>query len=366
MIEIDGSLHSGSGTIVRQAVAYAALTRQPVRIRNARARRRHPGLRPQHLRAIQAISELTGGTLDGAQVEAQSFSFRPGDAEPAGHYAWDIGTAGSATMLALAVLPVLALRGAGAQAEIRGGLFQDYAPSVFHLQRVILPLLAQMGLAAELDMLRPGYVPAGEGILRLTVPPAGGPLRPLSPRRGDTPALIWGISLASHLDDRHVAARMAAGAQRVLATAPATTGGAHTAEISECTDRSASQPGAAFALFADFIGGTRLGADRAGAPHRRAENIGARAAHQLLEEIASGATLDRHASDQIIPFAALAAGTSTFRVPLITEHTETGAWLASLFLGAQVRAEEQTLVISGKGAPLVAPGAAGEYSRRAS
>ena len=365
MIEIDGSLHSGSGSIVRQAVAYAALTGQPVRVRNARARRRHPGLRPQHLRAIDAICELTGGSLDGAEVASRSFTFRPGDAEPAGHYVWDIGTAGSATMLALAVLPVLALRGHGVQAEIRGGLFQDFAPSVFHLQRVILPLLAQMGLPAELDMIRPGYVPAGEGIVRLTVPPTRGPLRPLTPRRGDTPAFIWGISLASHLDDRQVAARMGAGAQAVLARAPASTG-AQTAEISECTDRSAAQPGAAFALFADFIGGTRLGADRAGAPHRRAENVGARAAHQLLEEIASGATLDRHASDQIIPFAALAQGTSKFRIPHVTGHTETGAWLASLFLGAQTRAEGQTLVITGQRTPHMAAGPDGGYSRQAS
>ena len=366
MIELDGSLHSGSGTIVRQAVAYAALTGEPVRIRNARARRRHPGLRPQHLRAIEAICELTGGTLDGAEVASQSFAFQPGDAEPAGHYVWEIGTAGSATMLALAVLPVLALRGRGVQAEIRGGLFQDFAPSVFHLQRVILPLLAQMGLRAELDMLRPGYVPAGKGIIRLIVPPARGPLRPLTPRRGDTPALIWGISLASHLDDRHVAARMAAGAQTVLASAAASiTGGAQTAEISECTDRSAAQPGAAFGLFADFIGGARLGADRAGAPHRRAEHIGARVAHELLEEIASGATLDRHASDQVIPFAALAAGTSTFRVPLITGHTETGTWLASVSLSADVRAEGQMLVISGQGNPPLATSPNREHGRQA-
>jgi RNA 3'-terminal phosphate cyclase len=60
VIEIDGAAHSGSGTIVRQAVACAALTGQAVRVRNTRARRRHPGLRPQHLRAIQAISELAG------------------------------------------------------------------------------------------------------------------------------------------------------------------------------------------------------------------------------------------------------------------------------------------------------------------
>ncbi len=360
MIEIDGSLHSGSGTIVRQAVAYAALTGRSVRIRNARARRRRPGLRPQHLRAVQAIRDLVGGTLEGATVGSQSFTFRPGGAEPAGLYKWDIGTAGSATMLALAVLPVMALRGRGADAEIRGGLFQDFAPSVFHLQHVILPMIATLGITAEISMLRPGYVPAGEGVIRLRVPPARRPLHPLTPRRGEAPARIWGISLASHLDDRQVAARMATGATAVLKTAGIS------ARIQQRSDATAAQPGAAFALFADFIGGTRLGADRAGAPHRRAEHVGARAAHQLLEDIASGATIDRHASDQIIPFAALASGTSRFTVPFITEHTETGAWLASIFLGVDVRAEERALVIRGQDTPPPAADHAAEHGPAAS
>jgi RNA 3'-terminal phosphate cyclase (ATP) len=344
MIDIDGSAHSGSGTIVRHAAAYAALTGQPVRVRNARARRQRPGLRPQHLRAIQAIRDLVGGSLDGAEVGSRSFEFRPGDAEPAGRYGWDIGTAGSATMLALSVLPVLALRGRGAEAEIRGGLFQDFAPSVFHLQHVIVPLLAQMGLAAQVEMIRPGYPPAGQGIIRLAVPPAARPLRPLVPRRGQAPARVWGIALASHLDDRRVAARMAAAARTALGAA------GMTAEIEERSDSTAAQPGAAFALFADFIGETRLGADRAGAPHRTAERIGARVARQLLAEIGSGATIDRHASDQIIPFAALADGTSRFQIPFLTEHTETAGWLAWLFLRAEVRAAGSILVIHGQGA----------------
>ena len=343
MIDIDGSLHSGSGTIVRQAAAYAALTGQPVRVRNARAQRQRPGLRPQHLRAIQAIHDLVGGSLDGAEVGSRSFEFRPGNAEPAGRYAWDIGTAGSATMLALSVLPVLALRGRGAEAEIRGGLFQDFAPSAFHLRHVIVPMLAQMGLAAEIEMIRPGYPPAGQGILRLAVPACERPLHPLVPRRGKAPARVWGISLASHLDDRHVAGRMAAAARTVLGTARIT------ADIEELSDSTAAQAGAAFALFADFIGGTLLGADRAGAPQRPAERIGARVARQLLAEVDSGATIDRHASDQIIPFASLADGTSSFQVPIITEHTETAGWLAWLFLRAEVRATGNTLVVHGRG-----------------
>lgn len=349
MLGIDGSLHSGSGTIVRQSVAYAALTARPVRIRNARAGRPHPGLRPQHVRAIEAVRDLVGGTLEGAKVGSTSLVFRPGDLVPAGRYVWDIGTAGSATMLALAVLPVLAVRGRGVEVEIRGGLFQDFAPSLFHLKHVLAPMLASMGVAAEIEMVRPGYVPSGGGVLRMAVAPAVLPLRPVTPERARDPAAVWGIALASHLDDRRVAARMAAAARPVLAAA------AIRAEIGERSDNTAAQPGAAFALFADFHGGARLGADRAGAPHRRAERIGARVAHQLLDEIASGATVDRYAADQILPFAALADGETILRVPFVTEHTETGGWLASLFLGADVRANGTVIVVRGRGGSLTVP-----------
>ena len=92
-------------------------------------------------------------------------------------------------------------------------------------------------------------------------------------------------------------------------------------------------------------------ADRAGAKYRPAERIGAHVARRLLAEVDSGATIDRNASDQLIPLAALADGTSSsFQIPYITEHTETAGWLASLFLRAEVRATGNTLVVHGQDA----------------
>ena len=72
-------------------------------------------------------------------------------------------------------------------------------------------------------------------------------------------------------------------------------------------------------------------------------------AKQLLEELASGATLDRFAADQIIPFAALSEGESRLLIPTVTDHVFTSAWLAETFLGAQVRIDGQRLVIRGVG-----------------
>jgi len=72
MIDIDGSAHSGSGTIVRHAAAYAALTGQPVRVRNARARRHH---RPARQREL--IVEGTREGLDAARPAAAPAAASP-------------------------------------------------------------------------------------------------------------------------------------------------------------------------------------------------------------------------------------------------------------------------------------------------
>jgi RNA 3'-terminal phosphate cyclase len=93
---------------VRQAVAFSALTGQPVHIVHARSRRPKPGLRHQHIRVVQAIGELVNGTAEGLSPGSQEIIFRPGTLRTGRRYLWDIGTAGSTTMLGLGILPVLA------------------------------------------------------------------------------------------------------------------------------------------------------------------------------------------------------------------------------------------------------------------
>jgi RNA 3'-terminal phosphate cyclase (ATP) len=343
VLEVDGSRFSGSGTIVRQAAGYSALTGMPVRVVNARANRPSAGLRPQHVAAVRAVRDLVGGELEGATVGAGEFVFHPGASRPEGSFRWEVGSAGSTTALALAILPVLALNGRGVDVELRGGVFQDFAPSLFHLGQIMRPLLERMGVDMGLELIRPGYVPKGDGIIRLTVPPADDPLRPLVLLECGAPEHVWGIALASHLKDRRVAGRMADEARRTLAEA------GMSAVIEERDDETAAQPGAALSLFVERRGGCRLGADRAGAPRRSSESIGRRAARQLLEEIGGGGTVDRFTADQLITFAAMAGGRNAFRASRVTAHVHTSAWLASLFLGVAVEVAESGIVsVSGR------------------
>lgn len=343
MLEIDGSRYSGSGTIVRQAVGLAALTGRGIHVVNARIRRPKPGLRRQHAQAVEAIRQLVDGTTEGATLGSREFIFRPGKPQARSHYLWDIGSAGSTTALALAVLPVLAFAPSPVAIELHGGLFQDFAPSFYHIAHVLLPLLRRMGMAVDVRLERPGYVPMGQGIWRLSAIPATNRLQPLIWDQAGVVKKIWGIALSSRLKVRLVSDRMAKTAMHAFSAA-----GYH-ADIQVLYDDSALQAGACLAAFADLSGGARIGSDRAGAQRRSSEAIGKYVASQLLEDLTAGATLDRYASDQVIPFAALAAGESRFRIPRVTEHIESNAWLSREFLGAEIHIEEHELVVKGVG-----------------
>jgi len=342
MLHLDGRSFSGSGTIVRFGVPLAALAGQDIHLTHIRARRDPPGLRPQHLKAVEAVTQLCHGTLEGGVVGSRELIFRPGELPQGGHFQWDIGTAGSATMLALALLPVAAFAQGPQTFHLTGGLFQDFAPSAFHLQHALLPLLRQMGLRADLRILRPGYVPTGGGSLTLTVQPVRDMLRPLTLQERGGTLRYWGLALASHLHQRQVSQRMATACQEVLHRR-----GLH-AEFRLLDDTTAPQAGAALALFAEGANAL-LGADQAGAPRRRAEAIGRFVAQALLDDVASDATVDRHLADQLIIFAALAAGTSVFRLPQVTDHVPTNLWLVETILGARAHLESQQLCIQGIG-----------------
>jgi RNA 3'-terminal phosphate cyclase (ATP) len=342
VIEIDGGEQSGSGTIVRFAVAFSALCGMPVHLVNARARRRRPGLRPQHVAAVRACAELCGARTEGVHVDSREFTFRPSGRIRGGRYEWDIGTAGSAPMLALGALPVACLADSPLSARITGGMFQDFAPSPFHLRHVLAPLATRMGASVEIEVVRPGYVPAGAGVLEVRVRPAAQGLAALELLDRGSVGTVRGIALASHLAERRVGERMARACEEVLGAEGLC------CAIERLDDATASQPGAGLGVWAETSTGCLLGADCAGAPRRSSEAIGRRVARALLEDLASGATVDRHLADQLVLFASLARGRTRYRVPQDSAHLRTNLWLAERF-GARAERADSRIAIEGLG-----------------
>jgi RNA 3'-terminal phosphate cyclase (ATP) len=351
MIEIDGGEKSGSGTIVRDCIGFALLLAESLHLKNIRTKRDRPGLRAQHLRAIQACSDICGGSFTGGQVGSREITFTPGNSVRGGEFRWDIGTAGSTIMLALTVIPVSLFADGFSKYVITGGLFQDFAPSAFHLQKVLLPILERMGARLDLTILRPGYVPQGEGIIEMTVQPVQQSLTPISMQAQGNIVQMEGVALASLLKERSVAERMAAECAKVLKRSgyPSRVQVLNDTKENPAYHATSVQAGAALAIWAETDNHCLIGSDMAGARGRSAEFIGKATAKNLLEDVNSGATVDRHLADQLIPFAALAEGWSTFVVPSMTAHVDTRLWLAREVLGAETEIQGNIVKIKGIG-----------------
>jgi len=342
MITIDGAARSGSGTIVRYSVALASLLGEEIRIQNIRARRDKPGLRAQHLKVVQACQEMCHGLVENATVGSKEITYTPGGRFNGGEYSWDIGTAGSTTMMAQTLLPLACFARKPSKFRLEGGLFQDFAPSAYHMKFVLLPFLRQMGVQTEFDIIRPGYVPRGGGVVEIRVAP-GGKLKPLNLTEQGEIFNIKGIALSSHLKAKRVSQRMAEECRKLLSSY------GYKVEIEKIEDESSLQEGAVLAIYVETSRGNRMGSDRAGRPGRSSESIGRYVAERFIEDVKTGAAVDRYIADQLIIYGGLADGVTRYSVPHITEHVETNLWLIEEFLGARTKIDGNLVEIVGIG-----------------
>jgi len=70
-----------------------------------------------------------------------------------------------------------------------------------------------------------------------------------------------------------------------------------------------------------------------------AEEVGRRAAEELITELKSLARVDVHLADQLIPYLALAGGCCTVRE--ISLHARTNIWTVGHFLDAKIEIKEE-------------------------
>lgn len=316
---------------------------EELHLTNIRAKREKPGLRAQHLKAIEALRDICHGSLRGAEVGSKEIWFKPGGRAKGGYYEWDIGTAGSTTLLVMTLLPSALFATGMISLKLSGGLFQDFAPSAYHMQFVLLPILRRMGIRVSLNVIRPGYVPRGGGIIAVEIEPAVEKIKPIRLTEQGSVTGIQGIALSSHLEPRRVSERMTQKCSEVLKL------GGYRVEIESVHDTLALQRGAALTIYAKTDSGCIIGADMAGAPRRSSEEIGQSAAKILIEDLVTGATVDRYLADQLILYAALADGISEYRIPRLTEHVETNLWLVGSILQAKTEINGKVLRIHGTG-----------------
>lgn len=317
MIELDGSYGEGGGQIVRTAVALSAVTGEAVKISCIRKNRPKPGLAQQHVKAIHAIGELCNASISGAEPQSEEIVFEPGDVH-GGDYIVDIGTAGSITLLLQCVLPAMLSADGPSSFKVRGGTDVRWSPTIDYFKNVFLPALASFGVEASMELIQRGYYPKGMGAVRLDVAP--GSMRQIR-LKAVASEIITGISHCSNLPE-HVAKRQADSASERLKNA------GFDADVSLQVLKAPST-GSGITLWSGHKGGSALGERGVGA-----EDVGAKAADEIVSELKSDAAVDVHLADQLIPYLALAGGSYTTRE--ISRHARTNIWTAKQFLKRQI------------------------------
>eukprot|EP00898_Chlorokybus_atmophyticus_P003846 jgi/Chlat1/4462/Chrsp29S00331 len=318
---VDGSMLEGGGQILRVSTALAAITTKSLSIHRIRAGRSKPGLRPQHLLALQSVCNICNGTLSHAHVGSESITLRPGELR-VGEYEADTRTAGSCTLLAQAVVPCLVnARGEKGESVLvcKGGTDNPAAPPADYLEHAR------------------GFYPKGGGRMSVRVGalPTG---KALPPIQLIDQGKVVRVEARGFVSGRHKLDALKGElkeAQRLLRQ--------HLDEDVDINDITAVQETSGVSAIGDGMGLTLIAhtdtncilASNASATDTNTP--GRHAAEELLRVLDTGATVDTYMQDQLIIFMALACGTSVLNVGRDepTLHARTAAAVANALTGAK-------------------------------
>ncbi|WP_069806684.1 RNA 3'-terminal phosphate cyclase [Vulcanisaeta thermophila] len=339
LVEIDGSVLEGGGQILRTALALSAITGVGIRIFNIRARRSNPGLQQQHLTSVLAAARIARAEVVGAVKGSTELTFKPGGIT-CGDFRFDIGTAGSVTLVIQTILPILTFAPCPSTVTITGGTDVPWSPPIDYVRFVMLPTLSLFGVNAEVKLLRRGHYPRGGGEVRLTVRP-NPELRPVNAVEFGDLVEVRGLSHAVRLP-RHVAERQAKSAREHLIKGGVKAPINIELEYYEQGNDPHLGPGSGIVLWAVSSRNLVKGGDALGERGKPAEAVGEEAAKKLLENLSVNMALDDHMGDMVIPYMALARGRSTIGVSRITLHTLTNIYIVERILGVKfnVKGEE--------------------------
>jgi RNA 3'-phosphate cyclase len=330
MVRIDGSKGEGGGQVLRSSLTLSLLTGKPFRIDRIRVGRRNPGLMPQHLQAVKAAAAIGRGKLEGALPGSMTLLFEPGPLRP-GEYHFDIGTAGSTSLVLQTIFLPLALARQPSELTLIGGTHVAWSPSFHYLEMNWLYWLRRVGFKAILSLDRAGFYPRGGGRIKAEIYPAN----TLSPMhlfdRGNL-AKVRILSVVSNLDPE-IGRRQSSQALRRLGSSGIS------GEIGdELRILPAAGKGTMLLLLAEFDR-TRCCYFSLGERGKPAETVANEAVDQFLAFLDSGGVVDQFLADQLLLPLALVPGESEMLTSVVTSHLLTNAEVLRRFLPVEIRIE---------------------------
>lgn len=328
MIHIDGSQGEGGGQVVRSSLTLSLLTQQDLHITNIRARRSKPGLRAQHLKAVEAAVAVGRAKADGVDFGSTTLTFHPEAIHP-GRYKFDIGTAGSAALVLQTIFLPLATAESTSTVTITGGTHVRWSPSFHYLDLHWLDFMRRMGFEAQLKMESAGFYPEGGGRITASIRP-GREIRNLNVTQRGELKQIRGISAIANLP-RHIAERQREQVIRRL-------GNRYYLNDIRLVEMPSRLKGTMLLLLAEFERSQAcyFALGEIGKP---AERVADEAIDQMEEFLSTGGAIDQYLADHLLVPLAFASGTSQLRTSKITQHLLTNAEVVRAFTPARITVE---------------------------
>ena len=332
MIEIDGA-HGGQ--ILRSAVGLSALTHQPFKIHDIRLEKRNPGLRTQHIQAINAVSQLCNGKPKNCEIGSKFIEFFPSEVESR-NIKINIDTAGAVSLVLQALMIPISRITKPITVEFCGGAtYGKWAPSMHYLTYVLAQQLKKIGYNFDIDLKKHGFFPKGGSNLSVTF----SPIEKYNPINlvdiGDIKA-IEGVSVASEsLKRKNVAQRQAQAAEKIIKEKLG-----FKPEIKIDYVNSIC-PGSGITLWA-ITSSTVFGADSVGELKKYSEQVGGEAANDLVDVIEKKATVDRFLADQMLVYMAMSDKNSEMISPRLTKHIQTNIEVIKQFINTDFYIENDS------------------------
>ena len=327
-LSIDGSLGEGGGQVLRTSLALALITGRSFALTNIRRRRANPGLRAQHLKAVEAARDVGKAKVEGARLGSQSLVFEPTGLYP-GEFHFDIGTAGSTSLVLQTILPPLSFAATSSTVTLVGGTHVPWSPCFHFLDLHWLHHMRKIGFNIRLKLDAAGFYPRGGGRVLATVWPVSR-LSPLCLTNRGPLEKIRGISAVSNLDLR-VAERQKVQALKRLSDV------SRPIEI-EILRLSSPSKGTLLLLFAEFEN-SQCCFYGLGALGKPAESVADEAVNELLDLLATDGAIDHYLSDQLVLPLALAPGVSEIRTSKVTQHLTTNAEIVKMFIPVSIEVD---------------------------
>lgn len=331
---LDCSIGEGGGAIIRISSALATATDTDLNLFNIRSNRSNPGLRAQHIEAINAIKQFSGFISVDSNIGDKELVLTKKNAKSDKAFV-KVGTAGSIGLVSQAVLFYAFSQKRDLELTINGGATHGkWAPSVEYIQHITHELMGLMDKKIETNTIHYGFYPRG-GAKCVFQFKGHDMLSPLNLTEKGELLKVEIFSIASQsLMGRHVAERQADAFTKKVKL---------NVDVNRHINYVKSlNPGSGLTVVGIYSSGSRIGCFVPGERRITAEQVAGLCAKIWERNSHGSAAVDEYAADQLIVPLFLTEGKSEISVPTISSHTKTNIDLTQKFIKRKTNIERKS------------------------